>query len=80
MDYGAVADAVGGEMTAAPQFPPVVVRDDRGNLRGLLIGQDPDRGQCLVAVNRLTAPAWFQEAHVSNCPHVWVEVGKVVRE
>lgn len=67
-------------MTTAPQFPPVVVRDDRGNLRGLLIGQDPERGECIVAVNRLTAPAWFQAAHTSNCPHVWCKIENVVVE
>ena len=60
-------------------FPPVTVLDDRGDYHGLLIGADPARGQSLVAVTRLTAPAWFKAAHVSKCPHVFVASEKVVR-
>jgi len=67
-------------MTAAPQFPLVTIRDDRGDLRGLLIGRDPVRGECLVAVTRKDAPGWFQAAHTSNCPHVWAKAERVVRE
>ena len=65
-------------MTAAPQFPAVVVRDGRGDLRGLLIGRDPERELCLVAVTRKDAPGWFQQAHKSNCPHIWAKSESVV--
>lgn len=65
-------------MTAAPQFPVVVIHDDRGDLRGLLIGRDPVRGECLVAVTRKDAPAWFQGAHKSNCPHIWTKTKNVI--
>lgn len=67
-----------GAMTAAPQFPAVVVHDDRGDLHGLLIGRDPERGQSLVAVTRKDAPGWFQQAHTSPAPHIWVKTENVI--
>ena len=63
-----------------PQFPLVTIHDDRGDLRGLLIGRDPVRGECLVAVTRKDAPAWFQGAHTSPAPHVWAKAERVVFE
>ena len=66
--------------TTIPQFPRVVIRDERGDLRGLLIGRDPVKGQSLVAVTQRDAPGWFWEQHVSNCPHVWVRSERVVVE
>lgn len=62
------------------QFPPVTIHDERGDLRGLLIGRDPVRGQSLVAVMRKDAPGWFQGAHVSNCPHIWAKAERVIFE
>ena len=67
-------------MNNTPQFPAVVVRDDRGDLRGLLIGRDPERGLCLVSVKRADAPGWFKDAHTSPAPHVWVKTEKVERQ
>ena len=67
-------------MTAAPQFLAVVVRDDRGDLRGLLIGRDPERELCLVAVTRKDAPGWFQQAHTSPAPHIWTKAENVKSE
>ena len=65
-------------MNNTPQFPAVVVRDGRGDLRGLLIGRDPERGMSLVSVKRADAPGWFRDAHTSPAPHVWVNAESVI--
>ena len=67
-------------MNNTPQFPAVVVRDGRGDLRGLLIGRDPERGMSLVSVKRADAPGWFQQAHTSPAPHIWTKAENVKSE
>ena len=64
--------------TTIPQFPRVVIRDERGDMHGLLIGRDPAKGQSLVAVTRRDAPGWFREAHTSNVPHIWTKTENVI--
>jgi hypothetical protein len=56
---------------------PMTVKTDRGDLPALLVGVDDTGHLARVSVYTARAPEWFQEAHTSRHPHVWVSLADV---
>ena len=56
---------------------PIIVRNELGDLPGLLTGLDETGQLARVTIDRDRAPQFFRDAHKSKHPNVWVSLRDV---